>query len=802
MTVLLINHSDMANIRKRPLSPRTGHSISFSRYQPHSPIHCSHISDERNHHSLARSDKARKRRRSLPVTFASFMSGFTVDSGFRDGSWRQASLGTKTINAIAPMTMGNTTNSPHGNVMARTSPAMSRKFAFDGLSALTNPAAQMGDPPIPPPLLSRESVSTVSESTDSSPTTTSSTFDSPIIVDTTPDSSPESPTALLPLPSIKTTHHHDGQFNQQSLFLRPIDPAANMDLPLDSPNRRAKNLKNLSLRLPTSGIRPSLSTAPLAEGGRHMSEPPSPVRPHSRGSRRRPPNLTIMTPGFQRPYTSNGTRVPATPSTRPSLRHIESSPSLNSILSPTHTNPTFPAPFASKPDSLGLWDDSDLITGILSGNQAKFNANSPLMEFGEEDDCPISRESRKGSERGYPDGPICIYDSGLYLYLEPNREEASQFDVVFNVAKEVNNPFKNDRPKPDTVMSVWKATLAQSNAALREEDPATATSVASFKSAFESLPNSALPPQNAESVEPEYIHVPWDHNSEILDDLLPLCEIIDDRISKGKKVLIHCQLGVSRSASLVIAYGLFKNPHLDFNAVYGKVKERSCWVGPNMSLIYQLTDFRTKIRGGTIAKSPIVETTRQQTGDRSVPTLANPASGTRGKSPVDASKLFSQINPFNSNNRVRRNVAPRPLPLREKFHTVHALRTSPRQEGFPSSISTYQRPALRPAFQMDLVMQDVPPSPSFFSPKVAEFTATPSLSLARTAVAVKPSETLFENPLPLPHPAPSLPAAAAAAAAVVELPSPVHVRRPSLNDPRSPQRRLEPIIMRSIDEFL
>lgn len=41
----------------------------------------------------------------------------------------------------------------------------------------------------------------------------------------------------------------------------------------------------------------------------------------------------------------------------------------------------------------------------------------------------------------YPSGPIIICQPNIYLYSEPTREEAGDFDVVINVAKEVKNPF-------------------------------------------------------------------------------------------------------------------------------------------------------------------------------------------------------------------------------------------------------------------------------------------------------------------------------------------------------------------------
>lgn len=222
-------------------------------------------------------------------------------------------------------------------------------------------------------------------------------------------------------------------------------------------------------------------------------------------------------------------------------------------------------------------------------------AGDVLHELDEEDDAPDSRESIRRNERGYPNGPIQIYDSGVFLYLEPTVQEASDFDVVINVAQEIANPFTNPSEPNDTVMGAWRGTSAPV--------PQTAVSEVSFKSPFES-PHAETPKASgSDQSAPEYVHVGWDHNSEILDDLYPLCELIDSRVSQEKKVLIHCQLGVSRSASLVIAYGLYKNRDMDFNSIYGIVKERSRWVGPNMSLIYQLTDFRSRLLRGHLSKS-------------------------------------------------------------------------------------------------------------------------------------------------------------------------------------------------------
>lgn len=424
---------------------------------------------------------------------------------------------------------------------------------------------------------------------------------------------------------------------------------------------------------------------------------------------------------------------------------------------------------------------------ILSSKEA-------LHELKEEEDPPVSRESQKGDERGYPDGPIRIYDSGVYLYLEPTRDEASKFDAVLNVAKEVANPFAKSAPKNDTIMSVWRNAPEESKRSPVAE-PQTAISEISFKPAFEHLPGEPESPTTpkAETSEPEYIHVPWDHNSEILDDLHRLCETIDDRISKGKSVLIHCQLGVSRSASLVIAYGLYKNRDMDFNSMYGVVKERSSWVGPNMSLIYQLTDFRSKLQQGSFSKTtPEVNFNAETPNKDQEESIKVPKAGASADSgsnkqqrryfshqlppipkfdgsrvnmrPLATSRSSSALNVKTSRTSQRKNLSPRPLPLREKYHPILP----------PSNVQQQQEhTASHAPPSQDLTMEEVPETPSLFSPRVAGFIATPFSRTAAGDLHGTPDEPM----------------------------SPVGCGS-NMDDPRSPPQRTEPFIMRNIDEFL
>lgn len=218
-------------------------------------------------------------------------------------------------------------------------------------------------------------------------------------------------------------------------------------------------------------------------------------------------------------------------------------------------------------------------------------------------ELPLSQEVKSPA---YPQGPVCIYDPLVYLYLEPSHVEAREFDVVLNVAREVNNPFtvameQAGGLQPPILEAQVAAEAENGDLAGRDSIsiPQTTAPEQAMESTFDTPAEDArsAPPSTPKATrpEPEYIHVPWDHNTNVVDDLLRLCELVDNRVRQEKRVLIHCQCGVSRSASLVVAYGLFKNPQLTVQEAYDAVKNRSRWIGPNMNLIYQLSEFKSKL---------------------------------------------------------------------------------------------------------------------------------------------------------------------------------------------------------------
>nr|CAG8436378.1 6998_t:CDS:2 [Entrophospora candida] len=88
----------------------------------------------------------------------------------------------------------------------------------------------------------------------------------------------------------------------------------------------------------------------------------------------------------------------------------------------------------------------------------------------------------------------------------------------------------------------------------------------------------------------------WTHNQEnLISDFDSAFAFINEARSAGKSILVHCQCGVSRSASLIIGYVMEANS-MNLNQAYEFVKNRSPYISPNMSLVYQLVDFEKTLK--------------------------------------------------------------------------------------------------------------------------------------------------------------------------------------------------------------
>ncbi|KAH4194515.1 hypothetical protein HBI95_198890 [Parastagonospora nodorum] len=438
---------------------------------------------------------------------------------------------------------------------------------------------------------SRDSNSTASS--DNSPTTTISTMDSSSVTDPSPGVSPESPLAKT---AASSSFVADFRSRRPDTSPGDASPSAFFELQRPTtPAKKARNLKNLGINTTTSltNLRgPTPAPVAVVNKERNSSAPPSPlfIKPPT-PPKRRPSNLslTIGSPGSSESKPARLV-IPSTPSfNRPALRHFQSSPSLpvcGSSLGPSN-GMTLPAlrPLVTKPSGL---------------------SEVPFEMEEEEDqeqnfDIPQSREEKPAA---YPNGPICIYEAGVYLYFEPTTQQACTFDVIINVASEVKNPFTSptsqsqkdidarriDGPPAESVDFAALSQRAKPTTSFGMDDNSPTTPKAT--PVMQTIQPGELVIDGKTYKTPEYIHMPWEHNTDIVPDLYKLVKIMDERVQQGKRVLIHCQCGVSRSASLIVAYGLYKNPQMSVQDAYDRAKKRSKWIGPNMNLIMQLQEFR------------------------------------------------------------------------------------------------------------------------------------------------------------------------------------------------------------------
>ena len=72
-------------------------------------------------------------------------------------------------------------------------------------------------------------------------------------------------------------------------------------------------------------------------------------------------------------------------------------------------------------------------------------------------------------------------------------------------------------------------------------------------------------------------------------------QFIDDHISHSKAVLVHCQGGKSRSASMVLAY-LMSKQGMSFEDALEMLQKKRKVVKPNDSFAAQLKEFEKELK--------------------------------------------------------------------------------------------------------------------------------------------------------------------------------------------------------------
>uniref|UniRef100_D8PK49 protein-tyrosine-phosphatase n=1 Tax=Schizophyllum commune (strain H4-8 / FGSC 9210) TaxID=578458 RepID=D8PK49_SCHCM len=212
---------------------------------------------------------------------------------------------------------------------------------------------------------------------------------------------------------------------------------------------------------------------------------------------------------------------------------------------------------------------------------------------------PLARNYRREEDGSptvpYADGPIQILP-GLWLGSEDNARDwkgllERGIRSILNVAKEVSTPFEDS-----AVTQTLRSTASTPNFG---------------ETKFNRDPNSTYYPAHIPSGRPSmhYLKLQWSHGEkDLVETGFPTAMAFADAArARGEGLLVHCQCGVSRSATVIIAMVMraaSERLHWvpadvwalkDMNSAYDYVKSKSRWAGPNMSLIFQLREYEKQL---------------------------------------------------------------------------------------------------------------------------------------------------------------------------------------------------------------
>lgn len=105
-------------------------------------------------------------------------------------------------------------------------------------------------------------------------------------------------------------------------------------------------------------------------------------------------------------------------------------------------------------------------------------------------------------------------------------------------------------------------------------------------------------PPSPSASEVEYVHVPVADSplTPLIDHFDTVADKIQSVEKQGGRTLVHCNAGVSRSATLCIVY-LIKHHGMTLLEAYGLVKARRPIARPNPGFWRQLIQYESKLRG-------------------------------------------------------------------------------------------------------------------------------------------------------------------------------------------------------------
>ncbi len=112
-----------------------------------------------------------------------------------------------------------------------------------------------------------------------------------------------------------------------------------------------------------------------------------------------------------------------------------------------------------------------------------------------------------------------------------------------------------------------------------------------IKAVLQIMPN---PPNIPDEISHLHIDILDKGNVDIIEIINRCYTFIDENIEKGNNIYIHCAMGISRSASVVIGYIMRKN-RMKYNDAYKYVQSKRPQIEPNFGFCCQLMMFEKSL---------------------------------------------------------------------------------------------------------------------------------------------------------------------------------------------------------------
>ncbi|KAG0211358.1 Dual specificity protein phosphatase 10 [Mortierella sp. GBA30] len=345
-------------------------------------------------------------------------------------------------------------------------------------------------------------------------------------------------------------------------MLRPTSHSFSLQRPLLAQDvRKTRNSKRLSLLVPPSpGKLESLAAAAAAASSPSLQPPSTPSASSSFSTRRHFTSAPLST------------TLPTVPQSTTTTPTVDTTAERQSFLMLDQALPTSRLP----------------MMGGSTASSSSSNSRRPISAYFSD----FSVEC--GVASPYTSEPVCILPH-LYLGAEHNALDVNTLSrmgitSVLNVAVEIATAASQEQRQQ---LQLQQQQATHSGRGLT----ATTTATTMGGSKFVYTPQGRII---------HYKNLSWTHHQKNLQEEFPVAfKFIEETKGLGGKVLVHCQLGVSRSASLVIAY-VMKTQQMGLSDAYEFVKTRSAVISPNMSLMYQLAEFEKSLSrvGHALSTSP------------------------------------------------------------------------------------------------------------------------------------------------------------------------------------------------------